>query len=604
MHLPSYHYNKVEKNLIKEYRDENGDTYLHDMDSYYYARKAKEMSNNKIRLTEPSDKFRGYISKDGIGSTALAFPAIVSVIWKVVSFLFKNVPFMRFIHLIGPILSALACIPAYIFVRKRTNILGGLVAGFTAAISPAFFDDNGFGCFDTDLLLYILPLVFMCAFIEALQEEKLKKQIIWISLSSFTYILLSYTWGPHIIYYYLAAGLSFIFILITLIKEKFNFKNSIKLSEFRASVVTIIILTIITLLIDKKIDLLILGYLINLIRRKQIFLSDAYPDPGLYITELASISPIAIIHLLGGIFIVLSSVATLIYLFKQGIKYFKERKDDNKNYYILFIVLTTWILGGLVCLTSGSRFTKIIVIPTSLLVGIGMSVVHKFFSKKNLGKLAIFVIIVCIFIIPGFSAINLSKSQAPSSNDALNEVSDWIKNNTSKDSIIISWWDYGYYYEYKAERKTLADGGTFNGRYYYWLGNIFLTEDEALSAGITKMLAYSGIEASILADKYVGDSKKGCEMIKEILVLNKEKATKLLQDKYHLKDKQINRLLKYSHHDLDNEIIVVVTRDMLLKVGTISYYANYDFTAKNNEVNHVDSKTMMYKFYYNQNIHN
>ncbi|MDP2900833.1 MAG: STT3 domain-containing protein, partial [Candidatus Bathyarchaeota archaeon] len=42
--------------------------------------------------------------------------------------------------------------------------------------------------------------------------------------------------------------------------------------------------------------------------------------------------------------------------------------------------------------------------------------------------------------------------------DALN----WLEANTTEDSIICSWWDYGYWIESVANRTTLADGSTRN----------------------------------------------------------------------------------------------------------------------------------------------
>ena len=614
LHLPSYKYTEVDKEYISEYEDENGDTYLHDMDSYYYVRKVQELSKDITNFTKSEDSLRGHEISSNQGIVPLFFPAFVSVIWKIVSFFFNAIPFMRFIRYVGPILSALACIPAYIFVKKRTNILGGLTAGFVAATSPPFFELNGFGCFDTDLLLFLLPLVFMCSFIEALQAKSLKKQLIWLGVLSLSYLLLFYTWAGHSIYYYLAIGLSLLFIFITLIKEKFNFKKSIKYNDFRASLIILLLLTAITLIINQKIDLSVFNYLLNLLK-KDVFLFNEYPDPGKYISELISIPFFSgriglifsthdqgIINKMGGLFTVIASITTLIYLFKHGLKYITKSDKEQKDDYILFIVLFFWVLGGLISLQGGYRFTKIIAIPICLIVGIGIGTLYKYLSKKGIGLYAILMFTGFIVLIPGISALKIAQNQKPFADDALTNISDWIRKNTSKNAIIISWWDHGYYYEFRGERTTAADGKTYNGRYYYWLANIFITKDEHLSSAISKMIAYSGVEASALADEYAGSSKLGCEMLKEILVLNKEEAAKLLKDKYSLNDGQITELLTYTHNDEQREIIVIVTKDMLDKIEPISYYANYDFNNENSGVFYVDNESMMYRLFHNQNM--
>ena len=36
----------------------------------------------------------------------------------------------------------------------------------------------------------------------------------------------------------------------------------------------------------------------------------------------------------------------------------------------------------------------------------------------------------------------------------------WLRENTPKDAVIASWWDYGYWISTLGERKTLADNAT------------------------------------------------------------------------------------------------------------------------------------------------
>ena len=46
-----------------------------------------------------------------------------------------------------------------------------------------------------------------------------------------------------------------------------------------------------------------------------------------------------------------------------------------------------------------------------------------------------------------------------STNDWLDAMQ-WLRENTSEDAIIASWWDYGYWISTLGERKTLADNST------------------------------------------------------------------------------------------------------------------------------------------------
>ena len=57
---------------------------------------------------------------------------------------------------------------------------------------------------------------------------------------------------------------------------------------------------------------------------------------------------------------------------------------------------------------------------------------------------------------------------------------EWIKNNTPSDSVIISWWDYGYWLSVLGERATVADGATLNATQIELLAKALTgTEEEA-----------------------------------------------------------------------------------------------------------------------------
>lgn len=69
------------------------------------------------------------------------------------------------------------------------------------------------------------------------------------------------------------------------------------------------------------------------------------------------------------------------------------------------------------------------------------------------------------------------QNDVPAWLDALN----WIKNETPKDSVVISWWDYGYWLSVLGERATVADGATLNTTQIELLAKALTgTEEEAL----------------------------------------------------------------------------------------------------------------------------
>jgi dolichyl-diphosphooligosaccharide--protein glycosyltransferase len=61
------------------------------------------------------------------------------------------------------------------------------------------------------------------------------------------------------------------------------------------------------------------------------------------------------------------------------------------------------------------------------------------------------------------------------------EATNWMQDNIPKNSVVASWWDYGYWIETLAKRTTLADGLTLNGTHIAQIGKmLLLNETEAL----------------------------------------------------------------------------------------------------------------------------
>jgi len=133
------------------------------------------------------------------------------------------------------------------------------------------------------------------------------------------------------------------------------------------------------------------------------------------------------------------------------------------------------------------------------LTSIGLSILIKEIFKINLSKkknyllkISSIIIILILFTIPLVypssnwisgvdfppTILNGGTSHAPS-NDWL-ETLEWIKMNTPEDSIVASWWDYGYWITTMADRTTLIDNATIGTWQIQKVAQIFLsTPDEA-----------------------------------------------------------------------------------------------------------------------------
>jgi dolichyl-diphosphooligosaccharide--protein glycosyltransferase len=134
------------------------------------------------------------------------------------------------------------------------------------------------------------------------------------------------------------------------------------------------------------------------------------------------------------------------------------------------------------------------------LTSIGLSILLKEIFKINLSKkknyllkISTILILFTLFAIPLVYPTNSNwinnmdfpptilngGTSYPPSNDWL-ETLEWIKINTPEDSIVISWWDYGYWITTLAERITVIDNATLGTWQIAKVAEIFMsTPDEA-----------------------------------------------------------------------------------------------------------------------------
>jgi dolichyl-diphosphooligosaccharide--protein glycosyltransferase len=161
------------------------------------------------------------------------------------------------------------------------------------------------------------------------------------------------------------------------------------------------------------------------------------------------------------------------------------------------------LIMGITGVYVSSAFIRLEVfasISLIFLTSIGLSILIKEIFKINLSKkknyslkISSILILFILFTIPlvyptssnWISSIDFPPTiltggtSYPPSNDWL-ETLEWIKLNTPEDSIVASWWDYGYWISTVAERTTLIDNATISTWQIAKVAEIFMsTPDEA-----------------------------------------------------------------------------------------------------------------------------
>jgi dolichyl-diphosphooligosaccharide--protein glycosyltransferase len=135
-------------------------------------------------------------------------------------------------------------------------------------------------------------------------------------------------------------------------------------------------------------------------------------------------------------------------------------------------------------------------------------------------KIAFVAVIVALLLVPALYPVNanwISITKSPptilngGSNFAIStddwpSALNWIKNNTPKDSVVASWWDYGYWVQTLGERKSLADNATIDTKVIANIARMLLSSpDEAW-----KMLKDSGsnyVLVYVVGQKFTSNSQ-------------------------------------------------------------------------------------------------
>lgn len=318
----------------------------------------------------------------------------------------------------------------------------------------------------------------------------------------------------------------------------------------------------------------------------------------------------------------------------------KSRKE-TVLYLTLFIV---WTFSAAVAVTQGARFITLLILPFGILTGIFVGYAADYIKVKRLDDKKIIVTIIIAAIIGSYPIIVqvnwilglvlmialiiiaaifyqlkkplvyndipytkylaifciflaivsptvcfayfTSENIVPGTSDDMWNSMEWINKNQANDTVISSWWDFGYLFEIASDRQTIFDGGMqgSEGR-AYWLGHAMTTDNLELSAGIFRMLGTSGYDPiyTQLTPYTNGSNGTTVKILNEILPQSKSEAQSTLESKYHVSSKDSAAILKLTHPDNPKPVIFVASSDMLSKAGWWTYFGNWKFNGDETE---------------------
>lgn len=609
--------------------------FAHDVDTYYYLRRAKEFTQNgfssiRIMYSRTEDPLITAVRTGTNDSLPNLLSAMAATLWYILHFLGSKVGIYSLAIRFCAGILALCTIPVYLFVRKRMSRLSGIVAGLFITLAPPFFKHSFAGFFDTDALICIFALIMILSSYECVLRRNVREKCLYGAAALLGVVLLAFTWKVFFVYVVIAVGTAvFAMIVVRMWAKKDN-----KLC-CRVSLLIFALMILLTLFLGWE-D--IGSSIVSLFQREPV--GEPWPSTSKYVAEMDKLyflkatyfwdifmaTNVDYISYLGGVFsfvfLLGTIVVSVILLFRNRNV---ERGIEACDNLFLFAAVASWGLGTLVMTLFGIRFMEFFVLPAGIIIAYGVSLMERYLSRakhslftRRIGFVcaailfyAILVyaypvaslVVACVLLVGGFfisrydvgrvfavllaGAILLSNMAGaylttslsfPYVERPLEESMKWIRDNTPKDAVVANFWDLGYVYQYYSERRTISDGGTYSGEFFYWLGTMMVTPDLKLTAGIIRMLQNSGLDGTDYACELLNSKSKACDMLKEILPLSRQLAEEKLIEYAQFTKEQRTKLLDYTHPENCPEIYFVTFYNLFRLAATLDYYYSWDFT--------------------------
>jgi len=266
--------------------------------------------------------------------------------------------------------------------------------------------------------------------------------------------------------------------------------------------------------------------------------------------------------------------------------YIKNRMDNDK--WIAFSIALCAVFVAIPLSTINNVWG---ILAFVAIVAIGLATTFAIKSSKSadkkhvpIKKYVLIIALVFALITPSVcGAWQTSQNVVPGTNDDMWNAMAWIDETQPEDTVITSWWDFGYLFEVAADRQVTFDGGSQSGQRAFWLGQAMTTDDLELSAGIFRMLDTTGDRAVEKLVNVTGDAGNSTKILIDILPMAKDKAQSTLINKYHLSSADAKEVISYTHPKNPRPVIFVASSDMLQKAGWWSYFGAWNFENQTSE---------------------
>jgi len=576
--------------LKDKYQDENGQTYLMELDCWHWGR----FVDNVLKYGHPGDEIKGGFQQDNLtlapNGRSLAYNQFLfyfsAFLYKIFSRI-KPVPLFTFLFYLPLLFTTVFISTLYLFCLKKWGKLCGLMACLFVGLAPVFLDHSVAGWFDMDILNLTFPLLIAWSYLnifpakgnpqernkaifvgQSMEDlslchsresgnpdacrparqgidfpvtptkagagnDKIPPLTDWLPVFWWTFIAAFWTG----LFYFTWIGWWFIFSII-IIYAGYSILRLILaqcLHQERNPE------------LFKK-HLLALGLFIIFSFFWIRMLSGSLPLSSLFILakDIFTLNKPLTASIWPNVFSTVEELrrpelrevinllgrpafffSALLSLLCLFLRTTRKRKYGEFEYEST-VFFTLWAVSGFLACFKGVRFTIFLLLPLGISLGrMFNEAYHYFKARNNRWPLLIMAIIFYFLTIQSLNAgYDKIRLAYPLINDKWYKILNSLKKSSPPEAVINSWWDFGDWFKAVANRKVIFDGQSQNTPQGYWMANVLITDDEKTAINTLRMLNNGGNQAFEAINRHFNNPLKSVLLLKKILASESAEAKK------------------------------------------------------------------------------
>jgi len=157
------------------------------------------------------------------------------------------------------------------------------------------------------------------------------------------------------------------------------------------------------------------------------------------------------------------------------------------------LLVAVWLLAALLLSYRAVRFTLLLAAPFGLAAGVALGRLHLAVDEwatryGRAARAATALAALGLLIMPLRIGVANAQAYLPHIDRAWVDAFTAIDATSPPETIVNTWWDYGYWAKYFTRRRVSADGSTLLTHVPHWLARAQLASSEAESRGLLRML--------------------------------------------------------------------------------------------------------------------